>query len=533
MRLLTVARRGDDRDPDRHRRDRRLPDAALEPGRPGGHARPAHVGLPAPAAALARVLHPHAHGRRAEPDRERHRRDRHRRHLDRDLGALERDHRASRRSSRWSCSTGASRSSPSCCCRCSCWLTKRVGDQRKKVTAERQVSLADVSSIVQESLSVSRDPARQDDGPLRATSPSASRASRAASPSLEVRSRMTGRWMMAAIQMTFAVMPALVYWFAGWSQSRGQRVDRRSARSSPSRPCRRACSSRSERCSESSSRCRARWRSSTASSSTSTSRSTSSRARATLERPRGDVAFDRRLLSLRRRRLDAGGRLVRASRPARRRRSSARPARARRRAAISSRASTTQPRAPCSIDGIDVRELTFESLAAPSASSRRRPTSSTRPCARTFASRSPTRRDEEVEEAARAAQIHELIASLAGRATRRSSASAATASRAARSSGWRSRGPILRNPPILVLDEATSALDTQTERLVQEALERLAAGAHDDRDRAPALDGPRRRPDRRPRRRSHRRAGHARRAAGAGWALRRCSSPAMPMSVIE
>ncbi len=32
---------------------------------------------------------------------------------------------------------------------------------------------------------------------------------------------MTGRWMMAAIQMTFAVMPALVYWFAGWTQAHG------------------------------------------------------------------------------------------------------------------------------------------------------------------------------------------------------------------------------------------------------------------------------------------------------------------------
>jgi ATP-binding cassette subfamily B protein len=35
---------------------------------------------------------------------------------------------------------------------------------------------------------------------------------------------------------------------------------------------------------------------------------------------------------------------------------------------------------------------------------------------------------------------------------------------------------MLRNPPILVLDEATSSLDTETERLVQDALDRLAEG---------------------------------------------------------
>ena len=34
---------------------------------------------------------------------------------------------------------------------------------------------------------------------------------------------------------------------------------------------------------------------------------------------------------------------------------------------------------------------------------------------------------------------------------------------------------ILRNPPVLILDEATSALDTVTERLVQDAINRLMA----------------------------------------------------------
>jgi subfamily B ATP-binding cassette protein MsbA len=35
---------------------------------------------------------------------------------------------------------------------------------------------------------------------------------------------------------------------------------------------------------------------------------------------------------------------------------------------------------------------------------------------------------------------------------------------------------ILKNPPILILDEATSALDTESELLVQEAIERLMSG---------------------------------------------------------
>ena len=34
----------------------------------------------------------------------------------------------------------------------------------------------------------------------------------------------------------------------------------------------------------------------------------------------------------------------------------------------------------------------------------------------------------------------------------------------------------LKNPPILILDEATSALDNESEKLVQESLEKLAKG---------------------------------------------------------
>ena len=100
------------------------------------------------------------------------------------------------------------------------WLTKRVGAQRKKVTAERQASLADVSSIVQESLSVSgillgKTMGRTDDLAERFERESSRLAE------LEVRTRMTGRWMMASIQTTFAIMPALVYWFAGFTIAQG------------------------------------------------------------------------------------------------------------------------------------------------------------------------------------------------------------------------------------------------------------------------------------------------------------------------
>lgn len=80
--------------------------------------------------------------------------------------------------------------------------------------------------------------------------------------------------------------------------------------------------------------------------------------------------------------------------------------------------------------------------------------------------------DEEIQQAARIANAHEFITeSEQGYDT-------CIGDRGGRLSGGQRQRvsiarAILKNPPILILDEATSALDTESERLVQDALEHL------------------------------------------------------------
>ena len=61
-------------------------------------------------------------------------------------------------------------------------LARRVGNQRRKITTVKQGAMADISSLVQESLSRLRHPAGQDDGPRPGARARASSASRRTSP---------------------------------------------------------------------------------------------------------------------------------------------------------------------------------------------------------------------------------------------------------------------------------------------------------------------------------------------------------------
>jgi ATP-binding cassette subfamily B protein len=271
---------------------------------------------------------------------------------------------------------------------------------------------------------------------------------------LEVRSRMTGRWMMASIQTSFAVMPALVYLFAGHfagAVSIGTVIAFTTLQARLFFPIGSLLGVSLE---------------------VQTSLALFDRVfeyldqpidieegSRTLERPRGDVAFDGVWF----RYGDGPWTLEEVSFDV---------------PAGSTTALVGETGSGKTTAGYLVARLydvTFASLAATVGVVSQETYLFHATVRDNLRFARPDSTDDEVEEAARAAQIHGLIERLPeGYET-------VVGERGYRFSGGERQRiaiarTILRNPPILVLDEATSALDAQTERAVQQALEQLAEG---------------------------------------------------------
>src|SRR5690349_8849542 len=347
------------------------------------------------------------------------------------------------------------------------YLARRVGNQRRKITTVKQGAMADISSLVQESLSVS--------GILlgKTMGRSAELADRFDKESenladLEVRSRMAGRWMMSAIQTSFAVMPALVYLFAGLAPgaaSIGTIVAFTTLQTRLFFPVQSLLSVAVD---------------------IQTSTALFDRVfeyldlevdiapgDRTLTGVRGEVRFDGVWFkygdewTLR----DIDVVVAPGTRTAL--------------VGETGAGKTTlgylaarlydPERGAVRLDGTDLRELTFDSLAHNVGVVSQETYLFHASVRENLRFASPEATDEEIEAAARAAQIHDTIAALP------EGYDTVVGERGFRFSGGEQQRiaiarTILRNPPVLVLDEATSALDVQTERAVGEALETLAEG---------------------------------------------------------
>jgi ATP-binding cassette subfamily B protein len=351
-------------------------------------------------------------------------------------------------------------------------VARRVGNQRRRIATTRQGAMADISSLVQESLSVSGILLGKTTGSGPALGARFERESERLAD-LEVRSRMAGRWMMAFVQTSFAVMPALVYLFAGLApgaasigtivafttlQTRlfwpiqsllGVAVDIQSTAALFERvfeyldlPVDLAEGDRE------------------------------------LDVVRGELRFDSLSFRYASEDEDAAWTLRDID-------LAVAPGTTLALVGETGSGKTTlgylaarlydPERGAVRLDGTDLRELRFSTLTdAIGVVSQETYLfhASVRDNLR-FAR--PDATDEEIEAAAAAAQVHDTIVALP------EGYDTVVGERGFRFSGGERQRiaiarTILRNPPVLVLDEATSALDVQTERAVGEALERLAEG---------------------------------------------------------
>lgn len=352
-------------------------------------------------------------------------------------------------------------------------LTRRVGEERRRIAKSTQETLADISSLVQESLSVSgillgKTMGRTDELADRFEGESQTLAD------LEVRQRMAGRWVMATIQTSFAVMPAAAYWFGGLALAHGSHaisvptlVSFTTLQTRLFFPVGSLLGVGLD---------------------VQTSLALFDRIFEYLDQPidieerpnaralgeAGDVEFDH--VSFRYG--DGAWTLEDVSFTV--------PAGTTTALVGETGAGKTTlgylaarlydvNEGSVRIGDVDVRDLTFTSLAALVGVVSQETYLFHASVRENLRFAKPEATDAEVELAAEAAQIHDLVASLP------EGYDTVVGERGYRFSGGEKQRiaiarTILRNPPILVLDEATSSLDSETERQVQEALDRLAEG---------------------------------------------------------
>ncbi|MEU5042403.1 ABC transporter ATP-binding protein [Streptomyces griseorubiginosus] len=357
------------------------------------------------------------------------------------------------------------------------WISRRVGNERKKITTQRQKQMAAMAATVTESLSVSGILLGRTMG--RSDSLTRSFADESESlVDLEVRSNMAGRWRMAVIGIVMSAMPAVIYWTAGIALqaggpdiSIGTIVAFVSLQQGLFRPAVSLLSTGVQ---------------------IQTSLAlfqrifeyldlpidiTEREDPVRLDRVKGEVRLegvefrydgddDGRAPVLTGIDIDvpAGSSLALVGSTG----------------AGKSTLGYLVPRlydvtgGRVTLDGVDVRDLDFDTLARAIGVVSQETYLFHATVGDNLRFAKPDATDEEIEQAARAAQIHDHIASLPD------GYDTVVGERGHRFSGGEKQRlaiarTILRDPPVLILDEATSALDTRTEHAVQEAIDALSA----------------------------------------------------------
>ncbi|GAB7102388.1 ABC transporter ATP-binding protein [Streptomyces phaeofaciens JCM 4814] len=354
------------------------------------------------------------------------------------------------------------------------WISRRVGNERRKITTQRQKQMAAMAATVTESLSVSGILLGRTMG--RADSLTRSFAEESEQlVDLEVRSNMAGRWRMAVITVVMAAMPAFIYWTAGVALqlggpdvSLGTIVAFVSLQQGLFRPAVSLMATGVQ---------------------IQTSLALFQRIFEYLDLPvditeradpvhldqvKGEVRFESTTFAYD----DQGGPVIDGidvTVPAGGSLAVVGPT-----GAGKSTLGYLVPRlydvtgGRVTLDGVDVRDLDFDTLARAVGVVAQETYLFHATVADNLRFAKPDATDEELYEAARAAQIHDHIAALPD------GYDTVVGERGHRFSGGEKQRlaiarTILRDPPVLILDEATSALDTRTERAVQEAIDALSA----------------------------------------------------------